>query len=140
MQQVLYQSQLPHGALKQDRAVLWHMCNKMWKQRKFGNSRYWRGMVRKLPVSVMQKLTTGGDWSHLKRCSECKQPSQLPALEIVEIGLQWETVGLYWDPKHHFQPAGGWKQPSRHWVDRRLAQGAVPRSSESLKPGHSGWL
>lgn len=108
----------PHRALKQDRALVWHMCNKMWKQRKFGNREYRRGMVRKLPVSVGQKLTTGGRGSHLKKCCECQQPSQLSAPEIVEIGLQWEKVGLCWELNHHSQPVWGWEQPCRLWVSR----------------------
>lgn len=52
-------------ALKQDRALVWHMCNKTWKQRKFGNREHRRGKVRKLPVSVGQELTTGG-WVSLE--------------------------------------------------------------------------
>lgn len=132
--------QLPHRALKQDRALVWHMCNKMWKQRRFGSRENRSGMLRKLPERMGQKLATGGRGSHLKKCSKCKQSSQLSAPEIIEIGLQWEKVGLYWELNHHSQPVWEWKQPSRRCVNRRPAEGITPGSSESLKPGLSVWL
>lgn len=54
--------QLPHRALKQDR----HMCNKMWKQRKFGNRGYRRGMARKASQESGTEVDSWRTWVSLE--------------------------------------------------------------------------
>lgn len=49
-------------------------------------------------------------------------------------------IGLCWELNQHFQPVWGWEQPFSPWVNRRLAQGAVPSSSGSPQPARSVWL
>ena len=50
-----------HGALKQGRALVLQLCNKMWKQR-FGNRGYRRGTEEKVSSESGEEVDNRGTW------------------------------------------------------------------------------
>lgn len=58
----LHSVDAPGPVSEQDRALVWHICSKMWEQRRFGNRGCRRGTEEKVFRESGEEVDNRGTW------------------------------------------------------------------------------